>query len=361
MVLLSSSTVGVALSSSIIGFFTLILFLSGYALQQQSVRHIQVALQRSPSANPKIQPAYPSEPIWDDNKRPSEKTAKLNEKKKGNILGRRTKFSQGNQSPLGELVEEDVENEQKIEKAKHAYLHILTKPIASDICSTVLFFEHLASNSSQTTEQILLYPKSWDTSSPTKSVSSALTILKKSSARLNAVVKGIDTSDIRPGALSETQMMKKASAKLVEYERVLFLRSPGHLVNIDKLEQMITSDIGETMKVGSSKMIPSNWISTHLSITQRQLPPALLVASEPSAFSSPTGSKAPPKPHILNSETMQQMNFVMESSESPGRHPGPAYVYFESGMVHRGGSADMHYSEWKKQVQSVCDGVNLGL
>ncbi|EFR00975.1 hypothetical protein MGYG_03977 [Nannizzia gypsea CBS 118893] len=359
MVLLSSSTVGVALSSSIFGFFTLILFLSGYALQQQSVKHIQVALQRSPAANIKIEPIYPSELVWDDAKPPSEHVGNPDSKRRGHILGRRTKVSQEiDEYVLDGLAEEGEGIEEGIAKAKNAFLHILTKPVASDICSTILLFEKLASNSSQTSERVLLYPKAWDASSPTKSVSSALAILKKSSARLNAVVQGVDTSNIRPKALSETQMMKMASDQLVKYERVLFLRSPGHIVSIDKLEQMITSDIVKTMRVGTSRMIPPTWIPAHLSITQRQLPPALLVASEPSIG---TSGKEPSKPHVLNSETMQQMNYVMESSESPGRYPGPAYVYFETGMVHRGGRVDMHYSEWKKQVQSVCEGVNLGL
>ncbi|EGD92832.1 hypothetical protein TESG_00397 [Trichophyton tonsurans CBS 112818] len=359
MVLLSSSTVGVALSSSIFGFFTLILFLSGYALQQQSVKHIQVALQRSPAANPKIQPIYPSEQTWSDADLSSESVGNPDTKRKGHILGRRTKLSQEiDEYVLDGLAEENEEIEEGIVKSKHAFLQILTKPVASDICSTILLFERLASNSSQASERILLYPKAWDASSPTKSVSSALAILKKSSTRLNAVVHGVDTSNIRAKALSETQMMEKASEQLLDYERVLFLRSPGHIVNIDKLDQMLTSDIVKTMRVGSTSMIAPTWISTYLSITQHQLPPALLVASEDSIG---TGGKAPSRPHILNSETMQQMNYVMESSESPGRHPGPAYVYFESGMVHRGGRADMHYTEWKKQVQSVCEGVNLGL
>ncbi|KAF3479699.1 uncharacterized protein GIQ15_06675 [Arthroderma uncinatum] len=363
MVLLSSSTVGVALSSSIVGFFTLILFLSGYVLQQQSVRHIQVALQKSPSANSRIEPTYPSEPLWEQGRTPSQRVAAVNTEKKRNIFGRRTNAGvEIEQAQLDEPVEEEVDNERATERATHAVLHILTKPIASDICSTILLFETLASNSTRTTERILLYPQSWDASSPTKSVSSALTILKQASTRLNAVVQGIDTSDIRPRALSETQMIKKASTQLMEYERVMFLRSPGHLIDINKLEQMLTSEIGETMQVGSSRRIPSAWVPAKLSITRRQLPPALLVASDQSASWSSTAGKAPlPKPHVLNSKTMQQMNFVMESSESPGRHPGPAYVYFESDTANRGRNVDMHYTEWKKQIQSVCKGVNLGL
>lgn len=44
MVLLTSSTVSVILSTGVVCLFTLLLFLSGYVLQQQSVRSIQSAL-----------------------------------------------------------------------------------------------------------------------------------------------------------------------------------------------------------------------------------------------------------------------------------------------------------------------------
>src|SRR5947207_9103284 len=52
MVLLTSSTISVAISSSIICMFTFLLFLSGYVMQQQTVRSLQDALHAPPVPKP---------------------------------------------------------------------------------------------------------------------------------------------------------------------------------------------------------------------------------------------------------------------------------------------------------------------
>jgi hypothetical protein len=52
MVLLTSSTISVAISSSIICMFTFLLFMSGYVMQQQTVRSLQDALHAPPVPRP---------------------------------------------------------------------------------------------------------------------------------------------------------------------------------------------------------------------------------------------------------------------------------------------------------------------
>ncbi|KAK0718861.1 hypothetical protein B0T21DRAFT_338724 [Apiosordaria backusii] len=51
--LLTSSQVSIAVSSSIVFFFTLALFLSGYAIQQRTLRDIRASINR-PKPSPKI-------------------------------------------------------------------------------------------------------------------------------------------------------------------------------------------------------------------------------------------------------------------------------------------------------------------
>ncbi|KAK4230913.1 hypothetical protein QBC38DRAFT_467275 [Podospora fimiseda] len=52
--LLTSGQVSVALSSAIVFFFTLALFLSGYAIQQRTLREIRAAIKAPPKPSPKI-------------------------------------------------------------------------------------------------------------------------------------------------------------------------------------------------------------------------------------------------------------------------------------------------------------------
>ncbi|KAK4162444.1 hypothetical protein QBC43DRAFT_321383 [Cladorrhinum sp. PSN259] len=52
--LLTSGQVSIALSSAIVFFFTLALFLSGYAIQQRTLREIRAAIKAPPKPSPKI-------------------------------------------------------------------------------------------------------------------------------------------------------------------------------------------------------------------------------------------------------------------------------------------------------------------
>ncbi|KAJ9155208.1 hypothetical protein NKR23_g1999 [Pleurostoma richardsiae] len=52
--LLTSSQVSIAISSAIVVFFTLALFLSGYAIQQRTLRDLRAAIKPSPRPSPKI-------------------------------------------------------------------------------------------------------------------------------------------------------------------------------------------------------------------------------------------------------------------------------------------------------------------
>ncbi|KAK4456753.1 hypothetical protein QBC42DRAFT_292272 [Cladorrhinum samala] len=52
--LLTSGQVSIALSSGIVFFFTLALFLSGYVIQQRTLREIRAAIKQPPKPSPKI-------------------------------------------------------------------------------------------------------------------------------------------------------------------------------------------------------------------------------------------------------------------------------------------------------------------
>ena len=59
MVLLTASTISAGISGAVICLFTLLLFLSGYALQQKSVRSLQEALAAPIEVRVRVQPTLP--------------------------------------------------------------------------------------------------------------------------------------------------------------------------------------------------------------------------------------------------------------------------------------------------------------
>ncbi|KAK2748932.1 hypothetical protein FQN57_007215 [Myotisia sp. PD_48] len=365
MVLVTPSTISVALSSSIIGLFTFLLFLSGYVLQQQSVRNIQAVIQQSSTvkqyktATSLSHLTVPAEAIRLWNQQENQKTHKIP-----------AHTAQAAPSPFGRRTRRSKDQKPLSAEIKDAYLQILYKPSPADICSTLLFFESLNLNSTVPSERIILYPQAWDTRSPTKSVTSALKILKQSGSKINAIVQPIDISTMQDQVPSEAQLIKKASTRLAGYRRILFLRCPGQLVDIARLEQLFE---GELLSTGTSqkgiKMNDGNTTPTWLPLgpfaIHRQLPAALLITTASSVDRgksrwSEKKNIVSLNSHVLNPNSFQQRNSIMESAESSGRVPAPSYVYFERDTVGRRGG-DVHYLKWKEQVQAVCPDVNIGI
>ena len=260
MVLLTSSTVSVILSSSVVCMFTFFLFLSGYVLQQQSVRNIQVALQ----------PRSPPPPL----------SPQIQESKRG--------------LPGIDLVkrgQNDDNDNRNI--GNYAYLQLISNPDPSDICSAILFFKTLAMNNTAIPDRLLMYPKQWDkipdpsseeneeeedsnmqkqnesrdreknknlkekkkknTSKKnklnyTKQQSKALQHLREASIKYNIWLLPIDmslsspstrTNPITYGRITDTKLLAIGQIQFMQYDSVLYLQTPGMIQNVNKLDQLL--------------------------------------------------------------------------------------------------------------------------
>lgn len=360
MVLLTSSTVSFMISSSIIGLFTFLLFLSGYVLQQRTVRSIQLAIRPpdlSTSQNWLQKGAaeqlvlnggeQDDQPIpKDDVTAPVGKFAKI--------------FGDGKQERLNNLGSQEADKGDR-NPARHAYLQILTKPSASDICSSVLFFDLLASNSSiPTTEHVVLYPESWDVNSPTRNIALALGLLRESSGRShrrksNVVVHAVNTLNKNDGSPSESQLFKSASAKLAQYERIMYIRAPGLLLDAEKLDDLFLSQ-GTTFLsskgAGEGESGNDAWVSTRLSAASPDLPSVLLITSQPrrSGHTSVTS-------HVL--EPSLEDAFVDAAVSASGKEEDPAYVYFRRDTGGRRERESWYYHDWMSELQLVCNGIDV--
>lgn len=366
MVLLTSSSISVAVSSSIVGFFTFLLFLSGYVIQQQSVRNIQAALRPpTPTNSPTIQASI-SHP-------PETPTSTLNFNSDGRVAGQTPAAETLIAKPFGKPESEQTvldTEEEPVDADIHtgqsqAYLQVLSKPSASEVCSAILLFDTLATNGTLPTDQIIVYPRSWNFRSPTRSLSAALELLKSLSKKHNIVIHTVDGAGIRDRSASEPRLFRKIAPKLSRYDRILFLRSPGLLLNTERLEYMFTSDTNsESDEIDEINQI---WTPTSLSTKDRQLPPAFLVTNtDVDDQEDPSTGVAATSSYELNHASLRWTNYVVSSGSAPMPLPRtidryPAYVHFDTDTNPRKGRENVYYTNWKKGVQSACGGIGLNI
>ncbi|KKZ59028.1 hypothetical protein EMCG_00893 [[Emmonsia] crescens] len=378
MVLVTSSTISVAISTSIIGLFTLLLFLSGYVLQQQTVRGIQAAINtdiptRPASRNYAVAGGSPAGAyvIVNQGKEafssPDVVVADNDGTggRGGGELGKSSENEGGNSG-------QDDEGSRYGQKHNQAYLQMISRPSVSGICSSLLFFKTLASQSAIPTDKVFLYPQSWDQNSPTKRIAKALSLLKQHQGEYDIIIHAIDMTDPNYRSPSNTKLLSRASHKLTHYEKIFYTRSPGMLLDSSKLDQLFfsppptfSSSLPSSYSPFSSwkKRSKTNdnsqtdmWVPTRLSTVNVDLPYAFLVTTEHLSSGRVAIRTHVPIPSVKQSLIVPAISrFPVEK----GAGLLPAYVFFEKNNDQMREMETVYYQEWKKQVQDICQGIDV--
>ncbi|KAG5305105.1 hypothetical protein I7I50_05394 [Histoplasma capsulatum G186AR] len=380
MVLVTSSTISLAISTSIISLFTLVLFLSGYVLQQKSVRGIQAAI------SPATQTLLTSWPYAVPGGSPAGAYAIVNQRKgtfsfpkvvvendgtggrRGGGVGEGGESSSNEGLNTGQYDQGDRYGQ----KHKQAYLQMISRPSASGICSSLLFFKTLTSQSEIQTDKVFLYPKSWNQNSPTRSIAEALKILKQHQDEYDIIIHDIDMTDPNYRFPSNTKLLRKASHKLIHYEKIFYTRSPGVLLDSAKLNKLFFSQPPQFSPSPSFSYSPfsswkkraqSNgnsqtdvWVPTRLSTANADLPYAILVTTERSSSGGISIRSHVPTPSVKQSLIVPA---VSKFPVKEGSEMHPAYVFFEKNKNQMQDMENVYYQEWKKQVQDICRGIDI--
>ncbi|PGH04936.1 hypothetical protein GX51_03232 [Blastomyces parvus] len=378
MVLLTSSTISLAISTSIIGLFTLLLFLSGYVLQQQSVRGIQAVLSPTTPTHPASQP-YPGAVGS-----PAGAYVIVNQGKEAFsspdvVVTDSDDTGEGRDGELGEPSGhkrvnsgQDDPGSRYGQKHKQVYLQMISRPSVSGICSSLLFFKTLASQSEIATDKVFLYPKSWDKNAPTRSIVEALNILKNHQDEYDIIIHAIDMTDPSYRFPSNTKLLSKASHKLTHYEKIFYTRSPGMLLNASNLNHLFFSEPPTFAPSSSSSYSPLSswkkkrrtkdnsqtdmWVPTRLSTVNADLPYAFLVTTEHDSLGRVSIRSHVPIPSVKQSLIVPA---APRFSDEKGTESNPAYVFFEKNKDQMREMQTAYYQEWKKQVRDICQGIDI--
>ncbi|KAL2868535.1 uncharacterized protein BJX67DRAFT_44678 [Aspergillus lucknowensis] len=339
MVLLTHSTVSVIVSTGIFFLFTSLLFLSGYALQQQSVRNIQHAI------------------------RPPDQA-----KAAGHLYKRST------QDPLSYLDTDADQERQELQPestpgatGNYAYLQLLSEPDPSNICSAILFFKQLSTAGTAIQDHLFMYPQEWDTMSLSKPIAAALSLLRAASLKYGIWLLPIDmTAATSAGyTTTDTKLLRLGQIQFMQYDGVLYLQTPGMLLDSAKLDAMLLSR-PLPLRHDKSRIESYNneaWIPVPLrSERDADLPPVYLIT-----VNNIDNGHIEARGHIPNVSLdgfgrivtgPWGVQLAYDGNHDQDKQPG--YVFFErdnEGQVKW--AHNPLFGSWRAQQYEVCDGLDL--
>lgn len=344
MVLLTSSTVSAIVSMGVVCIFTLALFVSGYVLQQNSVKNIQHALRRPPDSPPIVGHGSSGSTF----QKPAHKRG-LSDSGPG--LADDQQILQGSEDHASRL------------KGNYAYLQLLSKPDPSDICSAVLFFKQLATNGSAIPDRLFMYPEEWDRMSAKrlgKASSLALSILRAASIKYGIWLLPIDISAaLRAGyTMSDTKLLRLGQIQFMQYDSVLYLQSPGLILDTEKLDQVLLSRPLPLVHDWSRVESYANEAWTPMSLRpdrDENLPPVYLIT-----VNNVDGGRVQTRTHVPNADLPGFGNLVVGPGEFDADSELPGYVYFENNRDGQVKSArNPLFGAWRLQQSQVCEGLDF--
>ncbi|KAF2270175.1 hypothetical protein CC78DRAFT_611833 [Lojkania enalia] len=222
--LLTSSQVSVVLSASIVFVFTVVLFLSGYVLQQRTVHSLQAAIKpRLPK--PLLAPQPMSPPTLDV--------------KWARPIGSR---------PEANDILQQFMTEQALNWNRLGYAQVVREHV--ELCSAIMLLAELHKMRSPA-KRLLLFPRAWLQNSDENHEDSELittkrllrTAVRRHGVTLMPMETIVDSADdTLPSSYSLASLYS-----LTNYERIIYLQGPGTLLDASALDSLLAFSKSEPM------------------------------------------------------------------------------------------------------------------
>lgn len=409
MVLITSSTLSVAISSGVVSLFTFLLFLCGYELQQQTVRSLQQAIRQPPPPRPTptLPPAFQTlrvtqneekeRPTWGAEIEvqnvaaksgvvfekgipdvPSVEVPLVQTAEISMLITDNTQADTAAEVQLKRLAQfkktafasdevdqhvtaTEIETTADIlrqDQPKVAYVLPLLTPSA--VCGALYFSKQRTSLTKyKSTPIVLLYPSTWETSPDPESVS-ALELLRTATESISEAYGRLLLHPVQVNAIwsghgmLEAQIVAELSRNRWEFDRLLYLRLPGIALDVSSLDwALLVSDLRRAWSPLSS--------STGSSVSHSLTSPAVLMWSSSKGLMRPRGemrrlATSLASPHINRHASEMEI-------EAKAASRGSAWVIFdEAELVQRnnekewfGGLAE----RFERARRDTCRGTDL--
>ncbi|KAJ5919915.1 hypothetical protein N7454_009750 [Penicillium verhagenii] len=339
MVLLTSSTVSAIVSFGVVCIFSLMLFIAGYVVQQQSVKNIKHAL-RPPPGSP------------------------------GGLGSRGSTFQ--NSAQKRGLSDSDLGlgDHRPSSGGNYAYLQLLSSPEASDICSAISFFKQLSTNGSVIQDRLFMYPEEWDRMSATqlgKPALTALSILRAASIKYGIWLLPIDmtVASSQGYSTTDTKLLRLGQVQFMQYDSVLYLPARGMILDTEKLDDILLS---QELPLVYDKRRPDSydniaWTpSTLRPDRDADLPPVYLITVNNIGSGNVQARTHVPNPSLPEFQALVRgsQKIISQDEDQDELIEPPAYVYFENDRRgHIKFEKSSYYQKWRAELVDVCDGLDF--
>lgn len=325
------------ISIGVIVVFTVLLFLSGYVLQQQSVRSIQDAIRPPPDPYP---------------------------------MDRRSPGSSQQNLKRDSYYDESYIDHKSSASGNFAYLQLLSTPDPSNICSAILFFKHLATNNTAIQDRLFMYPQEWDRAplkKQPKQVQTALSLLYAASTTYNIWLLPIDMTLATSAGytVTDTKLLRLGQIQFMPYDAVLYLQTPGLVLDTGKIDDILLSRPlpGRYDRERRESFNNEAWVPMPLRAERdATLPPVYLVT-----VNNVGAGHVEARGHVPNTALSgfghlaagpQEVKWPRRSGSDTAQEPG--YVLFEhdeySDVRWDGNPV---FGAWRAQQHEVCKGLDL--
>jgi hypothetical protein len=369
MVLLTPSAISVAVSSTVVCTFTFLLFLSGYVLQQQTVRSLQDALRRPPELKPT---ATLPRKFWQeeedayslDRKKAKARIIEVVQSSPESIEQRILESLEVQQSedeqptqlipatkshPESEISVATILAPSSTPQAEPRLAYILALSTPHQICSALLFFKGQREHGLQTPSLILLYPSLWESDSTNPSHQTALDLMRFAQDSRHVILHPVEISSVWEGITVESQLLGGLQRNWVRWgiDRSIYLRSPGLALDISKLDSAL-----------SKSSLSKSWVP--LASTPQDTPSVLLLSKEKNMLMVPRGVM---RGLTVDAKTGGHDEHHSKEMEIEARLAGKkaGYVIFdEQELEHRRGEKEWYggvFERYERGLKEVCAGT----
>ncbi|KAK4502921.1 hypothetical protein PRZ48_006348 [Zasmidium cellare] len=220
--LLSQSQVSVVVSSAVVFVFTALLFLSGYVIQQQTVRGLKVAIQpRIPQAPPSLS-------------NPDEREPTQQEFQSSRLFGRNG----------GRVAYTDFDRDVHSAGANINWRRLAHVQLVSnhhDVCNAIMVLADLHIMKSPA-RRVLLFPKAWAQEKKAETdadpyLGSTRRLLKLAARRYHVELHPVEPIMNQTG--EETYSLASAYALESDFDRLLAVETPGLLLDSEPLDAIL--------------------------------------------------------------------------------------------------------------------------
>ncbi len=399
MVLLTSSSISVVISSGVVFLFTFLLFLSGYVVQQQTVRSIQAALHPPPMPSSTFpvyfQQEHESEQTQTVNLTDVEAMAEAQQEEEVSpemqLLGFQTITESDPQptalpqredetevhtpasnevaaeassaeQPTAQSVIADPQSENIEETsipippskpgpasaapARLAYAQLLSSP--SQICSALLFFKLQTTHGDPDIAHVILYPSIWEEQTSSDPFTSALALMHLVKDEYKIIYRAVRVGNPSEERSIEGELVAHLATDDWEYDQLMYLRSPGLALNIAALDSALQAS-------KTKPLMSRNWARAN---PEPSTAPSILLISD-KGMHTPRGSNRRLTAEAITSHA----NHHESEMDVEAAAQTAAYVHFEEGeLAHRRTEKECYggvFERYERGRAEICKDINF--